>query len=546
MKKYAIGIDFGTLSGRCVLVDVEDGTVVMERQMDYPHAVMDKALPSGKPLAQDWALQHPQDYLDVLDAILPQLTAAVNPADIVGIGVDVTSATALPVDADFTPLCFKPEWTDDPYAYAMMWKHHACQQQAQSMTDVAIQRGESWLPLYGGKINVEWYFPKLLQILEERPALYEAMDQYVEAVEWLVWQLTGSYVRSEGCVGYKALYAGGFPSEEYFAAVNPAFRNVVGTKLRGPIGKLGSCAGHVHDAAAARWGLAPGTPVAVGNIDAHVCMPASGITAPGSMLAIIGTSTVTLLVGETLSAAPGICGAVQDGVLPGFAGYEAGQSCVGDFFRWLEKQAVPPYIMEEAAAAGMPVQAYLTHLAEKLRPGESGLLALDWFNGNRSILADPDLQGVILGLTLQTRPEEIYRALIESTAYGCRVIVDNYRANGVAVEAFYASGGISQKNAMAMQIYADVLNMPVRVVDASQGPALGSAIFGAVAAGVYDTVEAAIRSMASPIKRVYEPILHHAEVYEALYREYKTLHDYFSGGENDVMKRLKKLKNSVQ
>ena len=384
MSRYAIGMDFGTLSGRAVLVDVADGRMVVERAMDYPHAVMDTALPSGKPLGKDWALQHPQDYLDVMDALLPALTAQVDPAEIVAVGVDVTSATAMPVDRDFTPLCLKDPWQDDPYAYAMMWKHHACHQQAQRMTEVAVARGEKWLPLYGGKINVEWYFPKLLQILEERPEVYHAMDQYVEAVEWLVWQLTGSYVRSEGCVGYKALYAGAYPSEAYFAAVNPDFRHVVGTKHRGPIGKLGSCAGRVTQTAADRWGLAPGTPVAVGNIDAHVCMPASGITAPGSMLAIIGTSTVTLLVGNALQAAPGICGAVQDGVLPGFAGYEAGQSCVGDSFRWYEKNAVPAYITDAAAREGIGVQAYLTRLAEKLRPGESGLIALDWFNA-----ADP-------------------------------------------------------------------------------------------------------------------------------------------------------------
>lgn len=538
MSRYAIGMDFGTLSGRAVLVDVADGRMVAEGAMDYPHAVMDTALPSGRPLGKDWALQHPQDYLDVMDALLPALTGAVDPAEIVAVGVDVTSATAMPVDGDFTPLCLTEKWQDDPYAYAMMWKHHACHRQAQRMTDVAVDRGEKWLPLYGGKINVEWYFPKLLQILEERPEVYHAMDQYVEAVEWLVWQLTGSYVRSEGCVGYKALYAGGYPSEEYFAAVNPDFRHVVGTKHRGPIGKLGSCAGRVTQEASARWGLAPGTPVAVGNIDAHVCMPASGITAPGSMLAIIGTSTVTLLVGEALQAAPGICGAVQDGVLPGFAGYEAGQSCVGDSFRWYENNAVPAYITEAAAREGIGVQAYLTRLAEKLRPGESGLIALDWFNGNRSILADPDLTGMIVGLTLQTRPEEIYRALIESTAYGCRVIVDNYREHGVAVEAFYASGGISQKNAMAMQIYADVLNMPVRVVDAAQGPALGSAIFGAVAAGEYPTVEAAIRAMSSPVAKVYEPDTGNAAVYDRLYREYKALHDLFSQP-GSVMKRLR-------
>ena len=367
------------------------------------------------------------------------------------------------------------------------------------------------------------------------------MDRYVEMTEWLVWQLSGSYVRSEGCVGYKALYTGEFPSEEYFAAVNPDFRHVATTKLRGAIGKLGTCAGYVTEAAAARWGLAPGTTVAVGNIDAHVCMPAAGITTPGSMLAIVGTSTCTLLVDEEQRAVPGISGAVKDGVLPGYAGYEAGQTCVGDSFRWFEKNAVPACITEAAAKQGISVQAHLTALADKLRPGESGLIALDWFNGNRSILADSDLTGLIVGLTLQTKPEEIYRALIESTAYGCRVIVDNYRAHGVPVEAFYASGGVSQKNAMAMQIYADVLNMPVRVVDAAQGPAVGSAILGAVAAGVYPTMEAAIRAMASPVAKVYEPVEAHVAVYEKLYQEYRILHDSFSGPDG-VMKRLKKIR----
>ena len=541
MSRYAIGMDFGTLSGRGVLVDTADGRVIADAQMDYPHGVMDTALPSGKPLGKDWALQHPQDYLDVMDAVLPVLTAKVNPADIAAVSLDVTSATAMPVDAGFTPLCMTEYWQDDPYAYVMMWKHHATQKQAQKMTDAAVARGEKWLQYYGGKINAEWYLPKLLQILEEHPALYNAMDRYVEMTEWLVWQLSGSYVRSEGCVGYKALYTGEFPSEEYFAAVNPDFRHVATTKLRGAIGKLGTCAGYVTEAAAARWGLAPGTTVAVGNIDAHVCMPAAGITTPGSMLAIVGTSTCTLLVDEEQRAVPGISGAVKDGVLPGYAGYEAGQTCVGDSFRWFEKNAVPACITEAAAKQGISVQAHLTALADKLRPGESGLIALDWFNGNRSILADSDLTGLIVGLTLQTKPEEIYRALIESTAYGCRVIVDNYRAHGVPVEAFYASGGVSQKNAMAMQIYADVLNMPVRVVDAAQGPAVGSAILGAVAAGVYPTMEAAIRAMASPVAKVYEPVEAHVAVYEKLYQEYRILHDSFSGPDG-VMKRLKKIR----
>ena len=549
MAKYTIGIDFGTLSGRAVLCDVANGHVIAARQLDYPHGVIDRALPTGEKLKPDWALQHPQDYLDVLDDVLPPLTSAVNPEDIIGIAVDVTSATAMPVDKDMTPLCFLPEWEHNPYAYVMMWKHHACQDQADRLTAVARERKEPWLAYYGGKINSEWMYPKLLQICEEAPDVYTAMDKYVDAGEWIIWQLCGAHVRSTSHIGTKQQYhLGKYPDEEYFAAVNPAFRSVVKEKLHGDIAVLASRVGSVCPEAAKRWGLSEKTAVAVAIMDAHACVPAAGLTKPGQMLAIIGTSTVHLSFGDTLTPVPGVCCSVQDGVLPGRVSFESGQTCVGDHFRWLQLNGVPGKLEEEAKAQNKPIQVYLTELASKLRPGESGLLALDWWNGNRSILTDSDLTGMMLGMTLLTRPEEIYRALIEATAYGTKMIVENYNEHGVPVETFFASGGISQKNAMCMQIYADVLNMPVHIVDTPEGPALGSAIYAAVAAGRdnggYGDMDEAIEAMKCPVSKIYRPIPENVEIYAKLFAEYRILHDYFARGENDVMKRLKAIRNS--
>lgn len=543
MPRYTIGVDFGSLSGRAVLVNVEDGREMASAQLEYPHAIMDRMLEDGTPLGADWALQHPADYLAVLDATLPVLTAQVDPAEIVGIGVDCTCATVLPVLEEGTPLCMTDAFRSNPHAYVKMWKHHGGQKQAQRMTELAVKRQEKWLNLYGGKVNAEWLFPKLLETLEEAPEVYEAMAHYVEVADWLVWQLCGRLTRSASCLGYKTFYTGVFPEKSFFAQLNPAFENVVEECLSGPVVQLGECAGKVTRAAAERWGLKEGTAVAAGNIDAHVCVPAVGIDGPGKLLAIIGTSTCHIVMGEKTVPVPGMSGAVQNGVMPGYAGYEAGQSSVGDQFHWFEKNCVPAYVHKRAEEEGMPVQVWLTKKAAALKPGQSGLLALDWWNGNRSVLADADLSGLLIGMTMQTTPEEIYRALIESTAYGARMILENYRASGVPVEMFCASGGVAQKNALAMQIYADVLGMPVHVADTKQGPALGSAIFGAVAAGVYENVAQAARAMGAGCAKVYQPIEENQTVYEALYQEYKILHDYFGRGENRVMKRLKALRS---
>lgn len=543
MPRYTIGVDFGSLSGRAVLIDTADGREIGSAQLDYPHAIMDRQLPDGCELPADWALQHPQDYLDVLDEALPKLAALVDPADIVGIGIDCTASTVLPVYEDGTPLCFTDAFRSQPHAYVKMWKHHGAQEQANRMTEMARLRNEEWLPYYGSIVNAEWYFPKLLEVLEKAPDVYDAMAHYAEAVDWLTWQLTGSYTRSYGCLGYKSFYKDGrFPEKGYFRALNPAFENVIDEKVSGPVVQLGACAGTLKEEAARRYGLSAGIPVAAGNIDAHVCLPAAGIDDAGKLLAIIGTSTCHIVLGDKTLPVPGMSGVVMDGVLPGLAAYEAGQSCVGDSFHWFERTCVSAALRNEAAERGISVQALLTEKASLLKPGQSGLIALDWWNGNRSILADTDLTGMLIGMTLQTTPQDIYRALIESTAYGARVILDNYRENGVAVDAFYASGGVSQKNELAMQIYADVLQMPVRIVNAAQGPALGSAIYAAAAAGIWPDAAEGARKMGAKVARIYEPIEENCVVYEKLYQEYRQLHDYFGQNINPVMKKLKALR----
>ena len=552
MSKYVIGVDYGTLSGRALLVDVKTGNELASSVYEYPHAVMDKALPGGAALGHDWALQDPQDYIDVLAHTVPAVVkeSGVSSEDIIGIGTDFTACSVLPVKADGTPLCFLPEYRNRPHAYVKLWKHHAAQDKATRLNQIAAERGEPWLQNYGGKISSEWAIPKIWQILDEDPEIYHAMDRFIEASDWIVWQLCGKETRNSCTAGYKEMWnkRTGFPSDDFFKALDPRLEHVVDEKLSRNISPLGSKAGVLTAEAAKLTGLKEGIAVAVGNVDAHVCIPAVGIDGPGKMLAIMGTSTCHIMMGTKEYQVPGMCGVVEDGVMPGYFGYEAGQSCVGDHFAWFIDNCLPASYYEEAKQEGKNIHRFLREKAEKQRPGESGLLALDWWNGNRSVLVDVDLTGMMLGMTLQTKPEEIYRALIEATAYGTRMIIENYRDHGVPVEEFVASGGISQKDAMTMQIYADVIKMPVKIAGSLQGPALGSAIFGSVAAGKaeggYDSVFEAARVMGRIKDTIYYPIEDNARIYDKLFDEYRILHDYFGRGENNVMKRLKEIKKS--
>jgi L-ribulokinase len=551
MVKYSIGVDYGTQSGRAVLVEVGTGREVATAVKPYTHGVMDEILPNGSTkLAHDWALQHPADYLEVLQVTIPEVLkqAQVSADDVIGLGIDFTACTVLPIDANGTPLCFKDEFINHPHSYVKLWKHHAAQDEANRLNEIAEARGEKFLQRYGGKISSEWLFPKVWQILNEAPEIYEAADQILEATDWVISELTGEINRNSCTAGYKAIWhkQDGYPSNEFFKALDPRLENVVEEKLSTKIVPIGSKAGEITEKAAKLTGLKPGTAVAVANVDAHVAVPAVGITDPGKLLMIMGTSTCHILLGEEEKIVPGMCGVVEDGVIPGYMGYEAGQSCVGDHFEWFTENCVPASYLEEANEKGINIHQLLTEKASQLQVGESGLLALDWWNGNRSTLVDADLTGVLLGATLLTKPEEMYRALIEATAYGTRMIVETFRKNGVPVNEVYAAGGIAEKNAMMMQIYADVLNMDIKISASSQTPALGSAMFGAVAAGKerggYDSITDAAKDMGRVKDYIYQPINDNAQVYDQLFNEYARLYDYFGRGENNVMKTLKKIK----
>lgn len=551
MSKYSIGIDFGTLSGRALLVNVETGEELASATCSYSHGVMDEALANGRILPPDWALQHPLDYLDVLSFTIPKVIkeSGVDPKNIIGVGIDFTACTMLPIKKDGTPLCFLEEFKEEAHTYVKLWKHHAAQDKANKINEIAKAMNQDFLSRYGGIISSEWMFPKIWQVLDEAPHIYEEADYFIEAGDWIVWQLCGVHTRNSCSAGYKAIWdkGRGYPEKDFLRALDPRLENVVEDKLNGPILPLGTKAGEITRKAAKLYGLEEGTAVAVANVDAHVTMPAVGIDGPNKMLAIIGTSTCHMMLDKEEHSVPGICGVVEDGIYPGFYGYEAGQPCVGDSLAWFVENCVSEEYMQAARLERMNIHQYLTKKAQALRVGESGLLALDWWNGNRSVLVDADLTGLILGMTLQTRPEEIYLALIEATAYGTKKIIDNFRENGVAVNEFYASGGISYKNPMIMQIYADVIDLPVKIGGSLQGPALGSAIFGAVAAGIknggYDDIFEASRHMGKLDEKIYYPIPKNVAIYKELYKEYRILHDYFGYGQNKVMKRLKEIKN---
>lgn len=546
---YTIGIDFGTLSGRAVLVDTRDGSEVATAVYDYPQGVIDQYLPtSKKPLPYDWALQDPLDYIEVVKKTIPAVLkeSGVNPDEVVGIGIDFTACTMMPTKADGTPLRAMDEWKDNPHAWVKLWKHHASQPQADQINETARKRGEEWLDRYGGKYSSEWFFSKALQILQEAPEVYKAADRLIEAADWVIWQLTGVETRNTCTAGYKAMVQdGNYPSREYFAALHPDFADVVDTKMSREFSALGDRAGGLTNEMAAATGLSEGIAVAVANVDAHVTAPAVKATEPGVMVMIMGTSTCHIMSGDSLHNVEGMCGVVDGGIIPGLYGYEAGQSGVGDIFAWFVDHAVPPEYHEAAKAAGMNLHDYLEQEAAKQPVGAHGLVALDWWNGNRSTLVDADLTGMIVGMTLATRAPEIYRALIESTAYGTREIIEAFESRGVPVKELVAAGGLPEKNALLRQIYADVTGRPFKLAGSPQAPAVGSAMHAAVAAGVYPDIRAAAEKMGSLKDEIVQPIAENKAVYDKLYAEYKTLYNYFGRGENDVMKRLKQIKREA-
>lgn len=550
MEKYAIGLDFGTLSVRALLMNIETGEEVAVSVYEYPHGVMETVLPTGEKLPVGFALQHPQDYVDGLVAVVTDIMkqSEVKPQEVVGIGIDFTSSTVLPVKADGTPLCMIEKFAHEPHAYVKLWKHHGGEEEAGYIDQIIKERGEEWISLYGGKVSSEWMIPKVLETLNYAPEVYKHADRYMEAMDWITWMLTGKEIRSINGIGYKAFYnhKTGYPSKEFFGALDSCLENYIEEKMEAPIKKLGETAGTLKEEMATKLGLCPGTPVGVPMIDSHCGVLGGGVIKPGEMMIIVGTSFCHHVMSEKDADVYGVCGQVKDGILPGYYAYEAGQSGGGDIYAWFTKNCIPEKYEIEAREKGFGIHQLLCEKLKDYQVGQSGLIALDWFNGVRSPLADFNLNGLLLGMNLQTKPEEIYMTLIEATGFGTRQIVEEFEKAGITIDTIVMSGGIPLKNPMLVQVFADILNREIRVCQTTQAAAVGAAVLGIAAASSEVTGYHGLADISEKIGKkgeiTYYPYQKNVEKYDQLYQEYITLCEYFGKGTNDVMKRLNKIR----
>ncbi|HEX4281248.1 MAG TPA: ribulokinase [Solirubrobacteraceae bacterium] len=535
---YAVGVDFGTESGRALLLDLDSGRELATTVVRYPSAVIDSTLPStGDRLPPDWALQDPDDWVKVVEEAVPEVLqqAEVDPEQVVGLGVDFTSCTVLPVTSDGVPLCTLEEWRQRRHAWPKLWKHHAAQPIADRLNLVALERDEPFLERYGGRISSEWYFPKLIEVWLEDREIYDECDAFIEATDWIVWWLTGVECRQTATAGFKAMWSPteGLPATEYFEAAYPGF-DKPGEKLGDTFVPLGTKAGTLRKEVADKTGLPESVAVAVGNVDAWVSVPGVGVESPGRYVVVIGTSICDMIVHPDETRLPGITGVVKDGILPGMYGYEAGQAAVGDMLAWFVDR-----IAQDPGA-----YAQLEEAAERIGPGQTGLVALDWWNGNRTILADADLTGAIFGLGLHTTREEIYRALLESIAFGSRRIMDNFEAHGLVLSEIVACGGIAERSPLMMQLLADTSGREVHVPEAKEIPARGAALFGAVAAGHFEDITAAIEATRPRSVHTYRPDLEAKHTYDRVYEIYRTLYEMLGRSEVRLLHDLKRIRTT--
>jgi L-ribulokinase len=553
LDKYVIGLDFGTLSARAILVNTKTGEEAAVSVFGYQDAVIDKYLPGTNiEIPREFALQNPRDYMEALECLLKDVwkKAGIKPDQVVGIGVDFTSCTMFPVDKDYMPLCFDPQFKESVHSWAKLWKHHGAQTEADQINLTAKMRSESFINRYGNKSSSEWMFAKILETLKNDPRVYQNAHRFIEGCDWMVYLMTGKDSRSSCLAGYKAFWSkkDGYPPEDFFESLDPRFGNVVESKIGKEVDPVGNKAGELTAEMAGKTGLIAGTAVGVGNTDAHLAVPAVGVTKPGDMVLIMGTSLCLMMVDKKEIMLDGICGVVEDGILPGYYGYEAGQSAVGDIYDWFVSNLAPYDYVNEAIEKDVTIFDIMNERAGKIQPGKTGLLALDWWNGNRSILVDSDLSGMILGLTLQTKPEEIYRAIIEATAFGTRLIIEYFKSNEIEINNILACGGLSRKSKTVMQIFADVLGMEIKTSASRQTSALGAAMYGAVAAGSkkggHDSIFEAATAMSHLNAESYIPDMRHYQIYTRIFEEYKKLHDLFGKNGYDVMKVLKSIKNS--
>ncbi len=527
---YSIGLDFGTLSVRALLVDVSDGSEIAASVSEYACGVITGVLRGGSPLPEGYALANPPDYLSAMknavEGVLRE--SGINARDIVGIGIDATSSSTLPTDGEGSPLSLR--FPAHPHAYLKLWKHHGAYEQALYLQKAARQRKEAWLPYYGNGVYCELFLPKALETAMADPEVWKACACYLELGDWIVWRLTGRLTRSVSIAGCNSFWreTPGWPDEALFSAAAPGTGPVT-QKLGGDMLCLGQAAGGLTASMAAELGLYEGTPVAAAMIDSHASVSGCGASRPGDLTAVLGTSACYLLNALQERPVQGISASAYETLSCGLYGYEGGQSCVGDALDWFLRSCVPGRLEAEAAEKGIGLHALLSQKASALPLGSGGVRALDWLNGARSPQRDPNLRGVFAGLSLQSGTPAMYRALLEALCCGARRVIECYAAAGLPVTRLFATGGIPHKNAFFMQLLSDVLGMEIRVSQSGQTSALGSAIMGAAAGGRYGGVRECIARMASPVRTVYRPGVRKADA-DALYRDYLRLAEKFENG----------------
>jgi len=558
---YTIGLDYGTNSVRALIVDVANGdelaTAVHEYETGEAGIILDSA-------DHNLARQNPADYLRGTETVIKAAVTEAGNADkdfdvsqVIGIGIDTTGSTPIPVDRNGTPLSMLAKFRGNPNACAWLWKDHTGHAEAAEITELAEKEHPEYLAKCGGTYSSEWFFSKVLHCLRADPGVFDAAYSWIECCDYIPAVLTDMtkpdiIKRSRCAAGHKAIFNdqwGGLPAKDFLSKLDPKLGELR-DRLYENTYTIQTTAGKLVEQWAHKLGLPAGIPVAVGAFDAHLGAVGSGI-APGKLVKIIGTSSCDMLVAKSdreLADIPGICGIVDGSILPGFFGLEAGQSAVGDIFNWFVN-----YVQPGGESAGS--HETLTEKAANLKPGQSGLLALDWNNGNRTVLVDQRLTGLLIGQTLHTKPEEIYRALIEASAFGALTIINRFEEYGVKVSEVINCGGIAEKNPMLMQIYADVTGREMKISRSAQSCALGACIAGAVVAGKesggYDDFAEAQAAMCGIKDVTYKPIPENHKVYQQLYALYKQLHDAFglqdsSGKLANVMKDLLNIKDSVK
>lgn len=540
---FSIGVDFGTSSGRVFLVNTENGEIISKYIKRYSHGVIEGEL-NGRELPSSYALQNANDYMEVIEAGIPIILEEANiaPSEVVGIGIDFTSSTVMFVDGHMEPIHNKLEFQNHPHAYVKLWKHHGAQAEADLLFQTALAEKKRWLGYYGFNVSSEWMIPKILEVNNKAPEIMAETADIMEAGDWIVNKLTNQNIRSNCGLGFKAFWeeTSGF-HYDLFDKVDDKLSEIIRSKVDATIINIGESAGTISETMALKLGLSPDTQVSPFIIDAHSSLLGIGSTQEKEMTMVMGTSTCHLMLSKAQHKVPGISGSVKGGIIPELYAYEAGQTAVGDLFEYVAKQAPYEYVVE-ANRRGISILELLTEKAERLYPGESGIIALDWHNGNRSVLSDSHLKGCLFGLGLQTKHEEIYRAYMEATAFGTKMIMNQYQEWNMEVNRVFACGGIPKKNKLLMDIYANVLNKSITIMDSEYAPAIGAAILGAISGGTYRTFNQAIDAMKEPVLYTVEPEQQKVSRYEQLFSAYKELHDLHGYKKVRIMRNVNQLK----